>query len=304
MTNKPTIRIATRGSQLALWQANHIADELRRIGREAELVIVKTQGDQDQVSRLATFGTVGVFTKEVQKAVLDGRADLAVHSLKDLPTDPEAGLQLAAVPPRAPRADVIVLKAGAEPIESLDDLPPSARVASGSPRRRAQLLHSRPDIELLEVRGNVETRLQKMDDGLCDAMLLAEAGLTRLGLTDRISLVLSPESFLPAVGQGALGLECRSDDKDTSEHLQQLADIVTTTEVTAERTVMNQLRAGCHAPLGVWARLVGGDSLTVDAVLLELDGSRRTHVTETAASTDPRALGILVADRLKQAHDS
>lgn len=298
-----TIRIATRGSQLALWQANHISSLLQANGCEVELVIVKTTGDQDQTSRLAQFGGVGVFTKEVQRAVLDGRADLAVHSLKDLPTDPEPGLALASVPKRAPRADVIAMSASSDPIASLDDLPQGAKVATGSPRRRAQLLHVRPDIELLEVRGNVETRLQKMDDGLCDAMLLAEAGLTRLNLTDRISLVLPPESFLPAVGQGALGLECREDDSETSDYVKQLADAEATTETQAERTVLNQLRAGCHAPLGVWARRADSDSLTVDAVLLELDGSNRTHVSVTGAAADPVAIGIQVADQLREAHD-
>ena len=182
------IRIATRGSALALWQANHIAGEIKRLdsNREVELVIVKTTGDQDQTSRLESFGGVGVFTREVQKAVLDKRADLAVHSLKDLPTQIEAGLVLAAVPPRAGKRDALVLAAGREPITSLDQLQADAKVATGSPRRRAQLLHTCPGVELLEVRGNVGTRLKKMDDGLCDAMLLAEAGLTRLGLDDRI----------------------------------------------------------------------------------------------------------------------
>ena len=288
---------------MALWQANHISDALRANGCEAELVIVKTTGDQDQTSRLAQFGGVGVFTKEVQKAVLDGRADLAVHSLKDLPTDPEPGLVLASVPKRAPRADVVAMSTSAGAIATLDDLPQGAKVATGSPRRRAQLLHLRPDIELLEVRGNVETRLQKMDDGLCDAMLLAEAGLTRLSLADRISLVLPPESFLPAVGQGALGLECREDDTETIGQLSQLADAEATTETRAERTVLNQLRAGCHAPLGVWARRMDSDSLTVDAVLLELDGSRRTHVSITGAAADPVAVGIQVAAQLGQTHD-
>lgn len=298
-----TIRIATRGSALALWQANFIAAELKRHHSdcETELVIVKTTGDQDQTSRLESFGGVGVFTREVQRAVLDGRADLAVHSLKDLPTQIESGLILGAIPKRAPRADVLVLAADSEPISSLDDLPQNVRVATGSPRRRAQLLHSRPDAELLEVRGNVETRLRKMDEGLCDAMLLAEAGLTRLGLTDRISLVLPPESFLPAVGQGALGIECRDDDKVTRDRLAVLTDAKSLTETTAERAVLSELRAGCHAPLGVWARFEEQD-LVIDAVLLTLDGKTRTHITTRGPATDARDIGVTAAEQLRSQH--
>ncbi len=299
------IRIATRGSALALWQANHIAAEIKRLdsNREVELVIVKTTGDQDQTSRLESFGGVGVFTREVQKAVLDKRADLAVHSLKDLPTQIEAGLVLAAVPPRAGKRDALVLAAGREPITSLEQLQADAKVATGSPRRRAQLLHTCPGVELLEVRGNVGTRLKKMDDGLCDAMLLAEAGLTRLGLDDRISLLLPPESFLPAVGQGALGIECREDDKDTRALLGQLSDAQTVAETTAERAVLSELRAGCHAPLGVWARFDGSQEMIVDAVLLTLDGVTRTHVSQSGAINDARSLGIQVAQELREAHD-
>ncbi|MFK7818377.1 MAG: hydroxymethylbilane synthase [Planctomycetaceae bacterium] len=305
MPQEQTVKIATRGSALALWQANHVADEIRRHTPdcETELVIVKTTGDQDQTSRLESFGGVGVFTREVQNAVMDGRAHLAVHSLKDLPTQLEPGMTLGAIPPRAPRADVLAMATGSAPIKSLEDLPPNARVATGSPRRRAQLLNVRPDVELLEVRGNVGTRLKKMDEGLCDAMLLAEAGLTRLGLDERISLVLSPDSFLPAVGQGALGIECREDDTATLEKLQPLQDQQTVAETTAERTVLYELRAGCHAPLGVWARFDGDDEICVDAVLLTLDGTVRTHVSHKGSASEPAAIGIEVANALKDAHD-
>lgn len=303
-SSKP-IRIATRGSALALWQANYISSELQRLdpGCEVELLIVKTTGDQDQTSRLESFGGVGVFTREVQRAVLAGRADLAVHSLKDLPTQIEPGLELAAIPPRAAKHDAIVLAAGQEPIRSLADLPANAKVATGSPRRRAQLLHVRPDVELLEVRGNVGTRIEKMDNGLCDAMLLAEAGLTRLGLEERISLVLAPESFLPAVGQGALGIECRADDTNITDRLHQLRHESTIQEVTAERAVLSELRAGCHAPLGVWARHTADNELTVDAVLLTMDGTTRTHVAVVGSASEAYALGIQVAHGLREAHD-
>lgn len=300
-----TIRIATRGSALAMWQAKFVAGELRSShpGCSVELVVVKTTGDQDQTTRLATFGGVGVFTREVQRAVLDGRADVAVHSLKDLPTETAEGLTLAAVPKRGPRRDALVLAAGGDSIGSLDDLDAGATVATGSPRRRAQLLHARPDLRIVEVRGNVGTRLEKMDDGLCDAMLLAEAGLVRLGLEDRISLLLSPESFLPAVGQGALGIECRSDDKMTCGRLSVLTDEITTGETTAERALLAELRAGCHAPLGVWARFDDQQQLFLDAVQLELDGSRRTHVSTTGELSNARESGVELAVALRDTHD-
>lgn len=299
------LRIATRGSALALWQANHIATELRQLrpGCKVEVVIVKTTGDQDQTSRLETFGGVGVFTREVQRAVLENRADLAVHSLKDLPTQSEPGLILAAVPVRGPKRDVLVLRRGHPPISSLEQLPATARVATGSPRRRAQLLNKCPKVQLLEVRGNVGTRLQKMDDGLCDAMLLAEAGLVRLGLQDRISLSLPPESFLPAVGQGALGVECREDDTETSGLLRELNHEPTLVEISAERAVLSELRAGCHAPLGVWARHTGENRMQVDAVLLTLDGSRLTHVSQSGLAVKAREVGIQVANELRVTHD-
>ncbi len=305
MTVDQTIRIATRGSALAMWQAEFVSSELKSKypSCEVELVIVKTTGDQDQTSRLATFGGVGVFTREVQRAVLDGRADVAVHSLKDLPTETADGLVLAAVPKRGPKLDVLVLAAGKDPIQSLADLPGGATVATGSPRRRAQLLHARPDLKLVEVRGNVGTRLEKMDDGLCDAMLLAEAGLVRLGLAERISLLLSPESFLPAVGQGALGIECRSDDKETCDRLSGLADEPTIAETTAERALLAELRAGCHAPLGVWARFDENQQLLMDAVQLELDGSRRTHVSTTGKLSNAFETGVELATALRRAHD-
>ena len=202
MTASPSIRIATRASRLAMWQAEHVVALLRQVDStvRVEIVPLSTMGDRDQSEPLVQLGSEGVFTREVQHAVLDGRADVAVHSLKDLPTIETPGLCLAAVPERGPTADAIVFPQSRSGAKGLDDLPQNARVGTGSPRRRAQLLHRRPDLQFLDVRGNVETRLRKLDAGDYDALVLAEAGLTRLGLAGRISGLLQPPVMLPAVG--------------------------------------------------------------------------------------------------------
>lgn len=293
------LRIATRKSPLALWQANHMAALLRQLPEapEVELVLIVTSGDQNQTDALRQFGGTGVFTREVQKAVLDGRADLAVHSLKDLPTQHAEGLALACVPARAPRCDSLLLPDGHGPISSIADLPPNARIGTGSPRRQAQLRHHRPDLQLSEIRGNVDTRLRKLDEGQFDAILLAEAGLRRLGLQDRISLLLSPPLVYPAVSQGALGIETRSDDTETRSLLDQLACPVTTAEVLAERSLLRTLRAGCHAPLGVWCEL-HDQVLTLTGVLLSHDGSTRLEQSATGAVSAAEAVGVTVAEHL------
>jgi hydroxymethylbilane synthase len=199
------LRIATRSSALALWQANHVAELLaERAGIAAELVHISTQGDRERTEPLESFGGVGVFTREVQRALLDGRADLAVHSLKDLPTDLVPGLTLAAVPERAPRFDALILPTGVhlpgDVAAALAALPDNARIGTGSPRRRSQLLRIRPDFVFDSARGNVDTRLRKLDDGMFDALVLAEAGLSRLGLAGRVTTRLGPPHLLPAVG--------------------------------------------------------------------------------------------------------
>ena len=293
MTPSPppaAIRIATRASSLALWQAEHVAALLRnQTATQVELVHVSTSGDQDRTRPLAEMGGVGVFTREVQRAVLDGRADIAVHSLKDLPTDTVDGLALAGIPERAPRFDVLVLPSG-QHAESIDDLPASARIGTGSLRRRAQLLHHRSDLLMQDIRGNVETRLRKLDDGEYDAIVLAEAGLTRLGLNDRISLRLEPPLMLPAVGQAAIGIECRADDEPVIELLQQITDPVARAETTAERACLAELRAGCHAPVGVWARR-DDDQLLIDAVVLSPDGQTTVSSDTSGSLNDAEQLG-------------
>ena len=296
-SSRRTLRIASRASQLALWQARHVADLIRATepGVSVEIVEISTTGDRDRFSALSQMGGQGVFTREVQAAVLEGRADLAVHSLKDLPTVPTEGLCLAGVPERAARFDALVLPHSR--VGSLDDLPPGAKVGTGSLRRRAQLLHLRPDLRFEEVRGNVETRLRKVDDGEYDAIVLAEAGLRRLGLAGRISAVLAPPLVYPAVGQAALGLECRVDDSFTSEILGRLTDQVALTEVLAERACLRELKAGCHAPVGVLTRFEG-DRLTLEGVVLSRDGQERITAQATSTAVTAEALGRCVAQLL------
>lgn len=292
-------RIATRKSALALWQANHVADRLRELpsAPTVELVLIVTSGDQNQTDALRQFGGTGVFTREVQKAVLDGRADFAVHSLKDLPTQSAEGLLLACVPERAPRCDVLLLPPTATPPTSLADLPPSARIGTGSPRRQAQLRYHRSDLRISEIRGNVDTRLRKLDDGQYDAILLAEAGLRRLGLQQRISLLLQPPLFFPAVSQGALGIETRADDEHAKALLAPLTCTTTHAEVIAERALLRTLRAGCHAPLGAWAEITD-QTLTLTAVLLSNDGTSRLEQSVSGPAADPERVGIAAAEKL------
>jgi hydroxymethylbilane synthase len=294
------LRIATRASNLALWQANFVAELLRAQDPEqqVELIHVTTTGDRFRDASLSHLGGVGVFTREIQHALLENRADLAVHSLKDLPTEPVDGLALAAVPERASPWDALVLPSDspASPA-SIGSLPAKARVGTGSLRRRAQLLFLRPDLEFLELRGNVETRLRKLDDGACDALILAEAGLDRLQLSARISARLAPPELFPAVGQGALGLECRSDDDAVRSLVERLTHPATWSAVTAERRLLARLGAGCHAPVGV-ATTVERDELTLEAVVLSPDGKQRLRSKATCPVGDPFAAGDRVAEIL------
>lgn len=300
------LRIATRASALALWQARYIAGRLQQLNpaRPVELVEISTSGDRNQTDPLSQFGGVGVFTREVQRALLDGRADIAVHSLKDLPTDPVDGLTLAAVPERAPTHDALVLPASVSPGASTDaavliaSLPPKARVGTGSLRRRAQLLHRRPDLALEEVRGNVDTRLRKLDEGQYDALVLAEAGLTRLGLAARITARMVPPLMYPAVGQGALGLESRTDDDATRAALAPLSDASTYTSILAERALLAALRAGCHAPLGV-AVTTQAERLHLEAVVLSPDGTQRIVADFEGEASRPVEAGRGLAEKLR-----
>ena len=303
-----SIRIATRASSLALWQAGHVAESLKAAtpGCTVELVRITTHGDRDRTQALATMGGIGVFTREVQQAVLDGRADLAVHSLKDLPTEFTAGLTLAAVLPRAPRCDALLLPEG-RPCRSLAELPHGAKVGTGSLRRQAQLRSRRPDLDLKEIRGNLDTRLKKLDAGEFDAIILAEAGLRRLGWEKRISLLLAPPLMYPAVGQGAIGVECRGDDVRILALLNCIDDPRTRCEVLAERACLAALEAGCHAPVGVWTRIEPDgppepDSrLHFEAAVWSPDGRERIGVTLEESASDPVGTGVQTAELLRRA---
>ncbi|HET6327384.1 MAG TPA: hydroxymethylbilane synthase [Planctomycetaceae bacterium] len=296
--SRSIVRIATRASRLALWQAQFVAERLKALepGLEVPLVHVTTTGDQVTSVPLSGMGGVGVFTREIQQAVIDGRADIAVHSLKDLPTVATPGIELAAVPMRAAPWDALVLPLGAT-CATLRDLPRAARVGTGSLRRRAQILHVRPDLQFLDVRGNVDTRLRRLDEGAYDALVLAEAGLDRLGFADRITIRLMPPDVFPAVGQGALGLECRHDDHQTLALLARITDAVTFASVTAERQVLNRLRAGCHAPVGV-SVTIAEEAMTLEAVVLSADGVQRIESRQSGRRAEPSALGEAVADDL------
>ncbi|QDT35058.1 hydroxymethylbilane synthase [Thalassoglobus polymorphus] len=297
-TEQRIIRIATRESQLAMWQANYIADRLRETTSlfDVALVPVSTIGDRDRTEPLREMGGQGVFTREVQRVVLENHADIAVHSLKDLPTGPIPGLSLAGIPERAPRFDAMILPEDSQ-VRTFDDLPAGSRIGTGSPRRQSQLLSSRRDLELLEIRGNLDTRLKKLDTGEYDAIILAEAGLRRLGLEQRISFLLTPPLMLPAVGQAALGIECREDDQEVIELLHQISHAQTKIEVTAERACMFTLQAGCHAPVGVLCQQ-DQEGLKLDAVALSPDGKARFDVSVTGDPASPAELGAEVAKQL------
>ena len=308
------MRIATRASRLALWQARHVARLLSRSdpGVVVELVEVSTEGDRDRVARLDAMGGTGVFTREVQQVVLDGRADLAVHSLKDLPTDLVAGLVLAGVPERGDTGDAVVVSQPVEVTEShrsqltgLEVLSHGARVGTGSPRRAAQIKHLREDLLLEGIRGNVETRLRKLDEGEYDAVVLAVAGLVRLELSERITAVLDPKRILGAVGGAALGLECREDDRSTAGRLEAISHRETWLAVTAERAMLSRLRAGCHAPVGAQTGLAGG-RLWLSGVVLDALGTRRVEArleTDVALGDGSAAFGEIqgAAGRLGEA---
>jgi hydroxymethylbilane synthase len=285
-------RLGTRTSPLARWQAEWVAARLAELGASVELVPITTQGDV-KTQPLGQIGGQGLFTKELQRALLDGQIDLAVHSLKDLPTAPVEGLALAAVPPRESTADMLVSSVAA----SIELLPPSARIGTGSLRRKAQLLHLRPDLRIVDIRGNLDTRLRKLADGEYDAIVLAEAGLSRLGLAGEITHVIPRSAMLPAVGQGALGIETRSDDRATAAVVARLDDPSTHQAVSAERSLLLALRGGCLAPVGAWGR-IEGEQICLDAVVLAGDGSRRITAAGRATPADAASLGQRVAQDL------
>jgi hydroxymethylbilane synthase len=291
------VRIGTRGSPLARWQAGWVAERLRALhpGLEVVLVEIKTHGDRDRNTPLAQIGGLGLFTKEIQRALVDREVEVAVHSLKDLPTRGPAGLTLGAVPEREELADALI----APRHRTLDALPDGARVGTGSLRRRSQLLHLRPGLKVVGLRGNVETRLNQALEGKLDAVVLAEAGLRRLGLERHVTERLGPPRFLPAVGQGALGIECRADDGPTLARLAPLDHPATHRAVRAERRALAELEGGCMIPLGAWGRDLDDASLALDVAVFDPDGLARAFVSLTGPRDDPDALGLRVAQALR-----
>ncbi|MFO7903683.1 MAG: hydroxymethylbilane synthase [Pirellulaceae bacterium] len=286
------LRLGTRASALARWQADWVASRLRRAGIGVEMVLITTQGDHRD-EPLGSMGGQGVFTKEIQRALLDDRIDLAVHSLKDLPTDPIDGLDVAAVPRRESVADVLVSREALR----FDALADGAVIGTGSLRRQAQLLHARGDLNVRDIRGNVETRLRRLGEGSYDAIVLAEAGLKRLGLTARVTEVLSPSWMLPAIGQGALGLETRVADRVTAERLACLDDPESHASVMAERSLLIALQGGCLAPIGAWGRVTEG-ALRLDAAVLDPRGATRLSACVFGSTEQAEELGREAARQL------
>jgi hydroxymethylbilane synthase len=288
------IRIGSRGSQLALWQAHHVADLLRGQGHAVEIEVIKTTGDRLQEVTFAQVGTKGMFTLEIEEALEAGRIDLAVHSLKDLPTELPAGFTLAATPVRADARDVFVSREYA----GLDELPAGARVGTSSLRRRALIRHRRPDLECIEFRGNVDTRLRKLEGGMADAILLAGAGLDRLDKTEWVRERMAVEVMCPAPGQGALGIESRAQDTRILEAVAFLDDAVTRFCVTAERAALGALGGGCQVPIGVHCRLGFDGVYDILGVVADPDGGR--VVRSEASGRVAEDLGRSLAEDLMQ----
>ena len=285
------LRIGSRGSQLALWQANHISALLRERGHEVEIEIIKTTGDKITDVALAKVGTKGMFTKEIEEALAEGRVDLAVHSLKDLPTELPPGFELVAVTTRVNPRDVFL----SVKHESIKALPQGARVGTSSLRRQAQLKAVRPDLVIHPLRGNVDTRVRKLEEGEYDAIILAAAGLTRLGKTQWVREVLPEDFMCPAAGQGALGIEIRQGDATAREELAFLNDPAARAATTCERALLKKLGGGCQVPIGAFAEVREG-MLRLTAIVARPDGSE--VLREQQNGGDPVALGESVGDAL------
>jgi hydroxymethylbilane synthase len=297
--------IGSRGSKLALWQAHWVSDRLAAAGLEIEVRIIKTTGDKLQAvtpgdplpasvaQTVAATGSKGLFIKEIEEALLAGEIDVAVHSLKDLPTEQPAGLALGAVPEREDARDVFISRNK----QSLQGLPPGARVATSSLRRQTQLRALRPDLVYVAMRGNLDTRLRKLERGDCEALVLAAAGVHRLGLTERISSYLSLEQMCPAVGQGALGIEIRADDGGAHEAVMPLDHSGTHQAVRAERATLRRLGGGCQVPIAAHAMVEAGN-LRMQGLVANLDGTKLIRAQAKGPASDPEALGAAVAEDL------
>jgi hydroxymethylbilane synthase len=293
---KQRLRIGTRGSQLALWQANWVKSELERRhpGLVVELNVIKTTGDKILDVPLAMVGGKGLFVKEIEEAMLRGEADIAVHSMKDVPTFFPEGLALRCITEREDPRDILVLKPG---FASFTDLPQGARIGTSSLRRKAQLLHLRPDFKMIDIRGNVETRIRKLTEEDLDAVVLAAAGMNRLGFGAMVSEYLSTDISLPAIGQGALGLESRIDDKETNALIDFFNHDDTAWAVKAERALLRRLEGGCQVPIAAFGE-VAGDRLTLTGLVSSVDGRQFLKKTVISAVQEAEKTGISLADDL------
>jgi hydroxymethylbilane synthase len=287
------LRIGSRGSQLALWQANHIAALLRARGNEIEVEIIHTTGDKIIDVALAKVGTKGMFTKEIEEALAAGRIDLAVHSLKDLPTELSPGFEIAAITKREDPRDAFCSRQ----YSKIENLPHGARVGTSSLRRQAQLKALRPDLEIHPLRGNVDTRLRRLEQGEYQAVILAVAGLKRLGKTELIKQIISAEIMCPAAGQGALGIEIRQGDANTREHLEFLDNAAARATTTCERALLNRLGGGCQVPIGAFAEIRNAN-LHLDAIVADPDGSKLLRESRDDGVVDPETLGNIVGETL------
>jgi len=298
-TNVTTIlRIGSRGSQLALWQANHISALLRARGHEVEIEIIHTTGDKITDVPLAMVGTKGglgkgIFTKEIEEALAAGRVDLAVHSLKDLPTELPPGFEIAAITERQDPRDAFCSRK----YSSFQELPHAARVGTSSLRRQAQLKAVRPDLDIHPLRGNVDTRLRKLEQGEYDAIILASAGLKRLGKTELVKQIIPADIMCPAAGQGALGIEIRLGDSATRQQLAFLNDDAARAATTCERALLNSLGGGCQVPIGAFAEMKHG-KLHLEAIVADPDGSKLLRESRDGDRDDPEALGNAVGETL------
>lgn len=298
------IVIGSRGSKLALWQSEWVKARLEETGARVRIEVFKTKGDVMRDVPLATIGGQGAFTKELEVALLDERINVAVHSLKDLPTLNPEGLSITATPEREDARDALVLRADADSNgASVMNLPAGAFVGTSSLRRIAQLKHLRPDVQVKDLRGNVDTRLRKLDSGEYDAVILASAGLRRLGLGHRISAAIETGVMLPAVSQGALGVQTRAGDSETNALVSRLDHAATRAAVVAERALLRNLGGGCQVPIAAHAVVRGGD-LRLDGLVASLDGSRlmrdTTVASITSAAEAERAGDVLAARLLEQ----
>lgn len=293
--SRSVIRIATRKSALALWQAEHVRQglQLHHPGLEVELVTMTTRGDQILDSPLAKVGGKGLFVKELEQALMDGRADIAVHSMKDVPVELPEGLELAVILEREDPRDAFV----SNDYATLDALPQGARVGTSSLRRQCQLRALRPDLALADLRGNVNTRLGKLDNGEFDAIILACAGLKRLGFAERIRQELGADIILPAIGQGAIGIECRGDDAATQALIAPLAHAATTTRLRAERALNHRLNGGCQVPIAGYAEL-GHGVVVLRGLVGSPDGAQMIHGVISGRPEDAEELGQVLADDL------